>query len=153
MADYTITSEEAVPSETIGTRPNGKAPITDTTAKGSEMSARRVSAPPQATNLFDLYSPDDRSKVQRFVENTPGILALLSEASSELRQRFGTTARLYLEVIENPETNDAAQLYAEIETPFDTRTSVKILYDFKAKWLSQKPLELSKDVVFSLRYP
>ncbi|MCW5969753.1 MAG: hypothetical protein KIT57_14700 [Blastocatellales bacterium] len=75
----------------------------------------------------------DPCRVKTFLEEKPYLASLLSEASFEIKARFGQSTQLELEVVDDIEDGDR-KLFAYILTPLDLRDALLVRDRFDDEW-------------------
>ena len=96
-----------------------------------------VEAPRQEIErLQEIYSFRQKEDVAEFLESHPYLVPLLFEAYPQIEKHFGSHARVFLEVVTDPEATADRELYALIGTRLPPEAALEKLERFDKEWWS-----------------
>ncbi len=81
--------------------------------------------------LFTVRNP---SAVRRFIQAHPDLVDIVVEAHSQVQKHFGPGTRIALEVVRDPDAQDAEQLFAYIQTALPVDEALKRLDQLDEEW-------------------
>lgn len=85
---------------------------------------------PVSSSCDTPVSPD----VQALLARAGWLVPVLNAACAELKRRFGVTARLALEVLQDPEDDWSEQLFVVVRTSLDVDTAMRLREEFLRDW-------------------
>lgn len=86
------------------------------------------------TNLEHLYTFREPAEVIQFLENHRFLIPLLGEAHVQLKNYFGPSAQIFLEVVVDPEVEDDRELVAFVHTDLSADEAFERLRQFDRDW-------------------
>src|SRR5438132_12830376 len=87
--------------------------------------------------LADEYSLRDPHAISEFICRSPDVLAILKEAPNRIRPVFGADSKLALELITEPESRSALELFLLIVTNDDPESALSKLELLDRTWWLQ----------------
>jgi len=84
--------------------------------------------------LSQLYTIKQPGEVFKFLYNHPSLVEIIFEAADALHNVFGQDATLELELVTDPES-DEAELFALVEVDMDPEIALQKLEEFDQNWL------------------
>lgn len=102
--------------------------------------------------LERLYIFRRRSKIVKFLESNPFLFSTLQEAHPQIRNYFGTSARIFLEVITEPEVAGEEELVVFIHINLPPEEALKKLEQLDEKWWLDAPANARKKLCINVEF-
>ena len=88
----------------------------------------------EVTLLSRLYNLRGESEVFKFLEDKPSIISLVLEAHERIRDYFGSSTELVLEVITDPEATEDYELVIFVRTNLSPDDAFRMLEQLDEEW-------------------
>lgn len=88
----------------------------------------------EVTLLSRLYNIRGESEVFKFLEDKPSIISLVLEAHERIRDYFGSSTELVLEVITDPEATEDYELVIFVRTSLSPDDAFRMLEQLDEEW-------------------
>ena len=88
----------------------------------------------EVTLLSRLYNLRGESEVFKFLEDKPSIISLVLEAHERIRDYFGSSTELVLEVITDPEATEDYELVIFVRTSLSPDDAFRMLEQLDEEW-------------------
>lgn len=88
----------------------------------------------EVTLLSRLYNIRGESEVFKFLEDKPSIISLVLEAHERIRDYFGSSTELVLEVITDPEATEDYELVIFVRTNLSPDDAFRMLEQLDEEW-------------------
>jgi hypothetical protein len=93
-----------------------------------------IVASARLSKLDEMYLLRNTTTVRRFLQTYPRLIDVLLEAQSHLAKHFGPDPQVALEVVSDPEADDAKQLFAYIRTSLPVEAALARLDMLDEEW-------------------
>ncbi len=102
--------------------------------------------------LYEYFSIREEYRVFQFFKDNPEILQLAIDSQHQIRQHIRTLSELVLEVVSDPESEDAVEMVIYILTELDPVDALKQLSDFDNKWWLGVPFKSREKLSINLEF-
>jgi hypothetical protein len=96
--------------------------------------AGKTTAANRLSQVREFYTFSNGGEVVRFLEDHPECVTVLEEAIPYLEQYFGKVSQVVLEVVSDPDMENAIQLIANIQTALTAEAAVERLRELDKAW-------------------
>jgi hypothetical protein len=103
-------------------------------------------------NLRKLYTFRDEVAVQDFLYKNPFLIQVLRRAHRKIRKIFGTTPRLVLRIVPDPEGEGEGELFLFIQTERHPQVARALLDELLRTWWLDAMLDAKGEMSISLEY-
>lgn len=103
-------------------------------------------------DLQRFYTLRRASEVREFLINNSFLFSLLREAYEQVRNYFGQSAQITLEVVTDPEATEDQELVVFIRTHFSPHKAFEKLEQFDEEWWLHTPLSARKKLCITVEF-
>lgn len=106
----------------------------------------------ELTLLSRLYNIRRESEVFKFLEDKPSIISLVLEAHERIRDYFGSSTELVLEVITDPEATEDYELVIFVRTSLSPDDAFSMLEQLDEEWWLDASSDMSEKLCIHMEF-
>ena len=106
----------------------------------------------ELTLLSRLYNIRRESEVFKFLEDKPSIISLVLEAHERIRDYFGSSTELVLEVITDPEATEDYELVIFVRTNLSPDDAFRMLEQLDEEWWLDASSDMSEKLCIHVEF-
>ncbi|RCV65462.1 hypothetical protein C5S53_03630 [Methanophagales archaeon] len=104
------------------------------------------------TSLSRLYNIRRESEVFKFLDDKPSIISLVLEAHERIRDYFGSSTELVLEVITDPEATEDYELVIFVRTSLSPDDAFSMLEQLDEEWWLDASSDMSEKLCIHMEF-
>jgi len=106
----------------------------------------------EVTLLSRLYNIRRESEVFKFLEDKPSIISLVLEAHERIRDYFGSSTELVLEVITDPEATEDYELVIFVRTNLSPDDAFRMLEQLDEEWWLDASADMNEKLCIHVEF-
>jgi hypothetical protein len=106
----------------------------------------------ELTLLSRLYNIRRESEVFKFLEDKPSLIPLIVEAHKRIRDYFGSSTELVLEVITDPEATEDYELVIFVRTNLSPDDAFSMLEQLDEEWWLDASSEMREKICIHMEF-